>query len=57
MTTTLFRKNVNHLSIDESLEELRVIAQLETKKKTLKGDLLKRRKSLRAKLKAAKVVN
>lgn len=57
MTTTLFRKNVNDLSIDESLEELRVIAQLEARKKTIKGDLLKRRKSLRAKLKAAKVVN
>jgi hypothetical protein len=57
MTTTLFRKNLNDMTIDESLEELRVIAQLEAKKKTIKGDLLKRKKAIRAKLKGARVAH
>ncbi len=46
-------KNVSTLSIDEILEELRDIAELE-EKKTLRGDLAKRKAQLRARLKKAR---
>lgn len=47
-----FRKNVSDLSIDEILGELRDIALLE-EKKTIRGDLRKRKDQLRARLKRA----
>ncbi len=43
-------KNVSTLSIDEILGELREIAELE-EKKTIRGDLAKRKAQLRARLK------
>ena len=49
---TIFRKNVSDLSIDEILGELRDIARLE-EKKTIRGDLRKRKGQLRARLKRA----
>lgn len=45
-----FRKHVSDLSIDEILGELRDIARLEGRK-TIRGDLRKRKGQLRARLK------
>lgn len=45
-----FWKNVKHLGIDEILEELHDMAELE-ERKTIRGDLAKRKGLLRARLK------